>query len=146
MSLLFPLKKKNHGFFPVLTFEPLHICGNTEEKVSVSAIPHSGLNHCKSQMKCAWCCCLGRFKWCFRLCAHSFYSRCTLLWLENNCIWPSHYIIIKQLKCARGIVQRLMTEQEKLPQCITRAGSQPFQCSFWAVLLLLSEPVLVLKR
>lgn len=47
MSLLFPFLKRKyiHGIFPVLTFEALPICGNTEEKVSVSAIPHSGLNH-----------------------------------------------------------------------------------------------------
>lgn len=46
-------KKKIHGILPVLTFEPLHKCGNTEERVSVSATPHSWLNHCKSQIKCA---------------------------------------------------------------------------------------------
>lgn len=62
------------------------------------------LRHWKSQMKCVHTAGIYRDLSGALSTAHSFHSRCTFLWLENNYIWPSYWIIIKQLKCASGIL------------------------------------------
>lgn len=105
LSLFFFLNAIFHRIFPIIKHEPFSTWGNTEDRVS-------GFCHASHRVKtlqivneiCPYCWYVGRFKWCFRLCAHSFHPRYTSLWLESNYIWPSYYIIIKQLNYAHGVL------------------------------------------
>lgn len=48
------------------------------------------LRHCKSQMKCVHTAGVFRDLSGALSTAHSFHSRCTFFWLQNNYIWPSY--------------------------------------------------------